>query len=100
MFDCYGKLAGNFFEDLLNIGGPQKADDVGVWGAAGDTLPKTPNPWSDIKTYGQVSFTHKVIPQAAAPPPNLVLSGRVDRSIGSVLHSLILLRLKGTQRGV
>jgi hypothetical protein len=52
MFDCYGEFPGIFFEDLLNIECLQKVDGVGVWGAAGDTRPKTPNPWSDIKIYG------------------------------------------------
>ncbi|KIK01481.1 hypothetical protein K443DRAFT_6871 [Laccaria amethystina LaAM-08-1] len=57
-----------------------KVDGVGVWGAAGDTRPKTPNPWSDIKIYGG----------AAAPPsPSLVVSGSSDRGIGSVLHSRV-----------
>jgi len=85
MFDCNGELVRNLPEDPLNIGGIQKADNVEVEGAAGDSRPKTPNPWSDIKIYGEVSFTHKVIPQATAPPRNVVISGRVDHGIGRVL---------------
>jgi hypothetical protein len=85
MFDRNGELARNSPEDLLNIGGPQKANNVEVKGAAGDSRPKTPNPWSEIKIYGEVSFTHKVIPQATAPARNVVVSGRVDHGIGRVL---------------
>ena len=73
----------------LNIGDPQKGHNVKVE-TAGDTRPKTPDPWSDIKIYGEVSFTHKVIPQATARrSPNIVVSGRVDYSIGRVLQSRV-----------
>lgn len=85
MFDCNGELARNLPQDLLNIGG-QKADNVGAEGAAGDSRLKTPNPWSDIKIYGEVSFTHQVIPQATAPRKVVIISGRVDHAIGRVLN--------------
>jgi len=70
--------------DCLTV---MKGDEVEVE-AAGDTRPKTPDPWSDIKVYGEVSFTHKVISRTTTlPSPNIVVGGRVDHGIGRILKS-------------
>jgi len=72
----------------LNNGDPQKGNHEEVE-AAGDTRPKTPNPWSDIKIYGEVSFTHKVIPQVPARrSPSIIVSGHVDHGIVVSSHPM------------
>ena len=53
-----------------------------------DDRPKTPNLLNDIKIYGEVSFTHKVISRTTTrPSPNIVIGGRVDHSIGRILKT-------------
>jgi len=53
---------------------------------ASDAQPKTPSPLHDIKIFGEVSFNHKVISRKPTlSSPNIVVSGRVDHSIGHIL---------------
>lgn len=55
---------------------------------ADDAQPKTPNSLHDIKIYGEVSFTHTIIPRTTMlPSRNTVVSGRVDHCIGPILKS-------------
>jgi hypothetical protein len=52
------------------------------------TRPRTPTPLDDIKIYGEVSFTHKIGSQVNVRSfPEVIVSGRVDHSIGRVLKS-------------
>ena len=82
MFVGNGVSARNFSETLLNLRNPQKGLDEDA--GDGDTRPKTPNPLNDIKIYGEVSFTHKVISRSS---PDIVVVGRVDYSIGRILKT-------------
>ena len=68
---------------LLNIGNPQKG--LNEIETASDVRPKMPGSLHDIKIYGEVSFTHKVISRTTTP--NIVVSGRVDHGIGRILKS-------------
>ena len=71
---------------LLNIGNPQKG--LNKIETAGDARTKTPGPLHDIKIYGEVPFTHKVISRTTTlPSPNIVVCGRVDHGIGRILES-------------
>jgi hypothetical protein len=66
---------------LLNIGNPQKGlNEIKTDGDA------RPSPLHDIKIYGEVSLTHKIISETTTlPSPNIVVGGRVDHGIGLVL---------------
>ena len=67
---------------LLNLRNTQKGLDEDA--DDGDTRPKTPNPVNDIKIYGEVSFTHKVISRSS---PDIIVGGRVDYGIGHILKA-------------
>jgi hypothetical protein len=73
-------------KSLLNIGNPQKGLNEIKNAGDGDAQPKTPSLLNDIKIYGEVSFTHKVISRTITRPPNIVV-GRVDHCIGRILET-------------
>ena len=86
MFDGNGESSRNFSEDLVECY-PQKGSNEIKDAGDGDARPKTPSPLNDIKIYGEVSFTHKVISQP--PHNNVVVSGRVDHGIGRILNTQV-----------
>jgi hypothetical protein len=72
----------------LNIGNLQKCLNEIKNAGDGDARPKMPSPLNDIKIYGEVSFTHKVISrQTTRHSPNIVVGGRVDHGIGRILKT-------------
>jgi hypothetical protein len=74
-------------KSLWNIGNPQKGLNEIKNTGDGDA---TPSPLNDIKIYGEVSFTHKVISRTTTrPSPNIVVGGRVDHSIGRILETRV-----------
>ena len=75
---------------MLNIGNPQKGLNEIKNAGDGDARTKTPGPLNDIKIYGDVSLTHKVISRTTTrPSPNIVVSGRIDHSIGRILKTRV-----------
>ena len=55
-----------------------------------DVRPKTPSPLNDIKIYGEVSLTHKVVSRTTIrPSPSIVVGGRVDHFVGHILKTCV-----------
>ena len=74
---------------LLNIGNLQKGpNEIENAGDGGARQPKTRSPLDDIKIYGEVSFTHRIISRSpTCPSSNIVVRGRVDHAIGLILNT-------------
>ena len=82
MFDGFGEWlwewARIFPKDLVEY---WKPSERWWWCSTDDT-----SQLDDIKIYGEVSFTHKVISRRPSSH-NIVVSGRVDHGIGRILTS-------------
>ena len=87
-------------KSLLNIGDPQKGLNEIKNAGDGDARPKTPSPLNDIKIYGEVSFTHKVISRRTTRrlSSNIVVSGGVDHVIGRILETRVMNAVKQRKR--
>ena len=74
---------------LLNTTNPQKCpNEIENAGDGGARQPKTRSPLDDIKIYGEVSFTYRIISRSpTCSSSNIVVRGRVDHAIGLILNT-------------
>ena len=90
MFDRNGEFRPEISppKTLLNIGNLQKCPNEIENAGDGGARPKTRSPLDDIKIYGEVSFTHRIISRSSTcSSSNIVVRGRVDNAIGLILNT-------------